>query len=439
MDEQMNKNTDTPTNQIRTESVDVLIVGGGPAGLAAAVQLYHRGIRSILIVEREKQLGGILRQCIHDGFGLTRFKTTLSGPEYAKRFIDEVNELQIPYITDAAVLEVTDTKLVTAATRDGLRQWKAGAVILTMGCRERTRGALGIPGERPAGVFTAGVAQAYINLYNIMPAREVVILGSGDIGMIMARRLTLEGAHVQAVFEIQPYPSGLPRNIEQCLNDYNIPLYLSHTVTAIHGNERLTGVTISRVDEHFKPIPGTEKEYSCDTLILSVGLIPENELSLDAGVALDGRTKGAVVDEYFQTNVPGIFAAGNVLHVHDLVDYVSEEAKRAGSHAAEYIHNWKEEAIKETWELEVEPQNGIRYTVPQTIRPEHMEEKLTLRFRVGAVYKDRYISVYCGSKRIFHKKKKKMAPGEMEQVTLQKSDLTAAPGLDKIIMKLEEA
>ena len=213
MDEQMNKNTDTPTNQIRTESVDVLIVGGGPAGLAAAVQLYHRGIRSILIVEREKQLGGILRQCIHDGFGLTRFKTTLSGPEYAKRFIDEVNELQIPYITDAAVLEVTDTKLVTAATRDGLRQWKAGAVILTMGCRERTRGALGIPGERPAGVFTAGVAQAYINLYNIMPAREVVILGSGDIGMIMARRLTLEGAHVQAVFEIQPYPSGLPRNI----------------------------------------------------------------------------------------------------------------------------------------------------------------------------------------------------------------------------------
>ena len=311
MDGQMDKKTCSQINGIRTEAVDVVIVGGGPAGLAAAVELYHKGIHDILIVEREKQLGGILRQCIHDGFGLTRFCTTLSGPEYAKRFIDEVEELKIPYITDAAVLEVTDAKLVTAATRDGLRQWQAKSVILTMGCRERTRGALGIPGERPTGVFTAGVAQAYINLYNTMPAREVVILGSGDIGMIMARRLTLEGAHVQAVFEIQPYPSGLPRNIEQCLNDYGIPLYLSHTVTAIHGDKRLTGVTISRVDEHFKPIPGTEKEYSCDTLILSVGLIPENELSLDAGVALDGRTKGAVVDEYFQTNVPGIFAAGN--------------------------------------------------------------------------------------------------------------------------------
>ena len=288
MDKRKGTRIDTETGSqmdgIRTEAVDVLIVGGGPAGLAAAVELYHKGIRNILIVEREKQLGGILRQCIHDGFGLTRFGTTLSGPEYAKRFIDEVEELKIPYITDAAVLEVTDTKLVTAATRDGLRQWQAKSVILTMGCRERTRGALGIPGERPTGVFTAGVAQAYINLYNIMPAREVVILGSGDIGMIMARRLTLEGAHVQAVFEIQPYPSGLPRNIEQCLNDYGIPLYLSHTVTAIHGDKRLTGVTISQVDEHFKPIPGTEKEYSCDTLILSVGLIPENELSLDAGV-----------------------------------------------------------------------------------------------------------------------------------------------------------
>ena len=313
--------------EIRKENVDVVIVGGGPAGLAAAVRLYKQGIRDILILERETHLGGILRQCIHDGFGLTRFKTTLSGPEYAQRFIDQVKELGIPYVTDTTVLEVSRGRVVTAVSSGGLVQWQAKAVILTMGCRERTRGALGIPGERPTGVFTAGVAQAYMNLYNRMPAKEVVILGSGDIGMIMARRLTLEGAHVQAVFEIQPYPSGLPRNIEQCLNDYDIPLYLSHTVTEIHGNSRLTGVTVSAVDEHFKPIPGTEREYRCDTLILSVGLIPENELSIDAGVDLDSRTKGAVVDEYFQTGVEGIFAAGNVLHVHDLVDFVSMEAE----------------------------------------------------------------------------------------------------------------
>ena len=423
MDEQMNKNTDTPTNQIRTESVDVLIVGGGPAGLAAAVQLYHRGIRSILIVEREKQLGGILRQCIHDGFGLTRFKTTLSGPEYAKRFIDEVNELQIPYITDAAVLEVTDTKLVTAATRDGLRQWKAGAVILTMGCRERTRGALGIPGERPTGVFTAGVAQAYINLYNIMPAREVVILGSGDIGMIMARRLTLEGAHVQAVFEIQPYPSGLPRNIEQCLNDYNIPLYLSHTVTAIHGNKRLTGVTISRVDEHFKPIPGTEKEYSCDTLILSVGLIPENELSVDAGVTLDGRTKGALVDEYFQTNVEGIFAAGNVLHVHDLVDFVSMEAEALADSAAEYIR----EGTLPDCPVEIRTDRNINHTVPQRVSG---TRGFKLSMRVNRPIKECRIVVRQDGVEIAAKKMKKAIPAEMIQMTIDPDKLTAAGDLE---------
>ena len=276
--------------------VDAAIIGGGPAGLAAAAELYKKGVRNILILEREKSLGGILRQCIHDGFGLTRFKETLSGPEYAQRFIDMVEEMQIPYVTDTTVLSITPDKRILAASREGMLEIQAKAVILAMGCRERTRGAISIPGERPAGVYTAGVAQSYINLHNKMVGKEVVILGSGDIGMIMARRLTLEGAHVRAVFEIQPYSSGLPRNIEQCLRDYDIPLYLSHTVTDILGKERLEGVVVSQVDERMQPIPGTEKTWACDTLILSVGLIPENELSLGAGVVLDGRSKGAIVD-----------------------------------------------------------------------------------------------------------------------------------------------
>mgnify|MGYP000405833256 FL=1 len=288
----------------------------------------------MIILEREAMLGGILRQCIHDGFGLGRFGESLSGPEYAQAFIDEVNKREIPYETSATVLSLTEDRVVTASTRSGLRQYQAKAVVLAMGCKERSRGALGIPGERPAGVFTAGTAQAYMNLYNRMPGKEVVILGSGDIGMIMARRMTLEGAHVQAVFELMPYPSGLPRNIVQCLDDYNIPLYLSHTVTEIHGRDRLTGVTISEVDANRRPIPGTEKEYKCDTLILSVGLIPENKLLEDAGIAIDPHTNGAVVDENLQTNVPGVFSAGNVLHVHDLVDFVSMESEALARHAA---------------------------------------------------------------------------------------------------------
>lgn len=401
----------TDFKRITAENADVVIVGGGPAGLAAAVELYHKGISNIVIIERESQLGGILRQCIHDGFGLTRFKTTLSGPEYAGRFIEQVEALGIPYITDTTVLEISGDKTVTAACRQGLRQWKAKAVILAMGCRERTRGALGIPGERPAGVFTAGVAQAYINLYNIMPAKEVVILGSGDIGMIMARRLTLEGAHVQAVLEIRPYPSGLPRNIEQCLKDYNIPLRLSHTVTAIHGDRRLTGVTVSRVDEQLKPIPGTEEEYTCDTLILSVGLIPENELSLDAGVTLDQRTKGPVADQYFQTDKEGIFAAGNVLHVHDLVDFVSMEAETLADSAARYIT----QGSLPPCSIEIEVDRNIGYTVPQRISG---AENFKLSMRVTRPLKNCKIAVTQEGIEIASKKMKKAIPGEMIQMEI---------------------
>lgn len=403
------------------KQVDVLIVGGGPAGLAAAVKLHENGITNILIVEREKQLGGILRQCIHDGFGLTRFKATLSGPEYAQRFMDQVEELDIPYVTNAAVINVSRDKVVTVASRDGLSQYKAKAVVLSMGCRERTRGALGIPGERPAGVFTAGVAQAYINLHNTMIGREVVILGSGDIGMIMARRLTLEGARVQAVFEIQPYPSGLPRNIEQCLNDYNIPLYLSHTVTEIHGDNRLEGVTVSQVDETFCPVPGTEKRYNCDTLILSVGLIPENELSLDAGVELDGRTKGAVVDENYQTSVDGIFAAGNVLHVHDLVDFVSMEAESLADAAAEYI----KAGTRKPCPLSIRASLDISHTIPQKISG---EKSFKLSLRVKRPMKECRIAIMQGQEILLEKKVKKAIPAEMIQILIDKDQLK--PGED---------
>ena len=396
-------------NAVNTE---VVIIGGGPAGLAAAAELHKKGIRDILIIEREKTLGGILRQCIHDGFGLTRFKQTLSGPEYAQRFIDEVKKLNIPYVTDTTVLSVTKDKVITAASKSGLMTWKAKAVILTMGCRERTRGALGIPGERPAGVYTAGTAQAYINLHNTMVGKEVIILGSGDIGMIMARRMTLEGAKVKAVFEILPYPSGLSRNIEQCLNDYNIPLYLSHTVTDIHGCSRLSGVTVSQVDEHLVPIPGTEKEYDCDTLILSVGLIPENELSLSAGVELDGRTKGAVVDENYQTSVKGVFAAGNVLHVHDLVDFVSLEAEGLADAVAVYIRD----GVLPACGIKVGTGPGLGYTVPQYVSG---AKNFNLSMRVKQPYHNCKVEIRQDGSVLKSVMLKKAIPAEMIKIPVE--------------------
>lgn len=387
-----------------------VIIGGGPGGLAAAAELKKNGIDDILILEREHTPGGILRQCIHDGFGLTRFGETLSGPEYAQRFIDDVKKQGIEIVTDATVIGLTQDRKVTAASKDGLLQYQADAVILTMGCRERTRGALSIPGERPAGVFTAGTAQAYINLKNKMVGKNVIILGSGDIGMIMARRMTLEGAKVQAVFEIQPYPSGLPRNIEQCLNDYQIPLYLSHTVTKIIGHNRLEAVEVSQVDENMQPVPGTEKRYDCDTLILSVGLIPENELSLMAGVELDPRTKGAVVDEFYQTSVPGIFAAGNVLHVHDLVDFVSLEAERLAKSVAAYL---KEDLAPA--EISIETGGLIGYTVPQKISG---ARDVSLSFRPRKPVRGCRVEIRQDETCLVSRTYPKLLPAEMETIDL---------------------
>lgn len=402
---------------------DVVIIGGGPAGLAAAARLWEKGVRDILILEREHFLGGILRQCIHDGFGLTRFGETLSGPEYAARFINQVTEMGIPYITDTTVIDISEDRKVTASSRGGILEIQAGAVVLTMGCRERTRGAISIPGQRPAGVLTAGVAQSYINLQNKMVGREAVILGSGDIGMIMARRMTLEGAHVQAVFEVQPYASGLPRNIEQCLNDYNIPLYLSHTVTDIKGEERLEAVVVSQVDEWMQPIPGTEREYACDTLILSVGLIPENELSLAAGVRLDERSKGAVVDEHHQTSVPGIFAAGNVLQVHDLVDFVSMEAESLADSVARYL---ADKGLLECG-LEVKTDGNVTHTIPQKISG---TEDFKLSLRVRRPVRNACIRLSQGENIVLEKKMLKVIPAEMIQIPVKAEKLSREKDLE---------
>ena len=415
---------------------ELVIIGGGPAGMSAAVAAYESGIRDILILERDTHLGGILQQCIHNGFGLHKFGEELSGPEYAWKYEQKVQELGIEVKLGTMVLDITGDKVITATNEeDGIFQLRAGAIILAMGCRERSKGALNIPGSRPAGIFSAGTAQKYVNRMGYLPGKEVVILGSGDIGLIMARRMTLEGAKVHAVCELMPYSGGLARNIEQCLNDFGIPLKLSHTVIRIHGKERLEGVTIARVDERRKPIAGTEEYIPCDTLLLSVGLIPENELSKSAGVELDRITQGAVVDQDRQTSVEGVFACGNVLHVHDLVDYVSEEAEIAGKSAADYLMaarqctEEKREAAEqsEAVRIPLHTDGRIRYTVPQVVT---QKKDVSVFFRVADVYHNVTINVYNEKKeKVFSRRKLKAAPGEMENVVLKKAILDAAAEL----------
>ncbi len=414
----------SPGSSIPKIKKDVVVIGGGPAGLAAAIAAREAGCAGVLLIERDRILGGILNQCIHDGFGLSTFREALSGPEYAARYIDRFRELNIESMEETIVLSLGADRTLEVSTRGSLQRIEAGAVVLAMGCRERTRGAISIPGNRPSGVYTAGAAQNFMNLENIMVGRKVCILGSGDIGLIMARRMTLEGAHVEAVFEILPYSSGLPRNIQQCLNDYDIPLFLNTTVTEIIGKGRLEGIRVASVGEDRAPIPDTERLVPCDTLLLSVGLIPENELSRDAGVAMDPVTGGALVDDSFMTSLPGIFACGNVLHVHDLVDWVSLEAAEAGRCAALHVRKGMSSSSPS---VPVRAGRGVRYTLPQTVSG---ERDFALSLRVAAPWRDRSVVVRSEGREILRKKEMRLHPAEMIRLDMKKEDLAGCSSLE---------